>query len=224
MRLAKWLSLFLILGAILICVPPAFADDPFGGPATQNSGNGTTTWGAIYINDCTPAITFAPNSALWFKVDAWRYHKLQIALADIPHDSASKFFEGTTSDQSPNLVNGFWLKVYPPETLGPNYAYRDQKHRADLLTTSNGIRPDGSELHFVGMANHNPFMPDYLLWYEGVFDGWVYLRVENKMPWNALALICINRERYMDDPPPPEWEDAEPDPYDTLPVDRRDTK
>jgi hypothetical protein len=221
MQHLKWFLISAVLIVFLISVPSASADDPFGGPPTKDSGNGTTTRGAIYINECTNSIAFAPNSVLWFKVDAWLYHKLLVWLDDDPHDSAAKYFEGSTSDQSPNLVNGFWLKVYPPEALGPNYAYRDQKHRADLLTTDNGIRPDGSELTFVGMANHNQFIPEHLLWYEAVFDGWVYLRVENKMPQKANAIICAIRVRYMDDPPPPEYQD-EPD-HEFIPYpDRRD--
>jgi len=221
MQLLKWIGLVLFCSVLLTFAAPAAADDPFGGPPTSASGNGTTTWGAIYINGCTAVTTFAPQVTLWFKVDAWRNHKIQIWLDDEPRDSAAKFFEGSRHDQSPNLVNGFWLKVYPPEVLAPNYAYADQRHRADLLTTVNGIRPDGNEVNFVGMANHNPFIPEHLLWYEAVFDGWVYLRVENKMTWTANAVVCADRIRIADDPPPPEWE---PDPFDEhiLPADRRD--
>lgn len=184
---------------IILMVAPVFADDPFGGPISSTSGNGATTQGAIYIADrCSPSITFPAHSSRWFKADSSDDYKLQVWLDDDPlWGAAYKYFENNpdpaTSDQSANLLNGFWLRVYAPDTLNPNYAYPDPDHRADLLTTRDGIRSDGTEVTWVGYANHNQFVSDHLLWYEARFKGWVYMRVENKMQWDGKAIVCTAR-------------------------------
>lgn len=195
----KYIAIIFTLIVIALTAVTARADDPFGGPASGTSGNGTTTQSAIYIGEqCSPAITFPSGSFRWFKVDAWDDYKLQIWLDDVPlWGGAYKYFENnpdlTRSDQSPNLLNGYWLRIYAPDSLGPNYGYNDQQHRADLLTTTNGIRPDGTEVNYVGMANTNRFVA-HLLWYEARFNGWVYVRVENRMMWDDSAMVCSHRE------------------------------
>ena len=208
-----WLSVFACLVGVFLLSSPVSADDPFGGPPTAESGEGKTTRGAIYIGDqCSTSTKFAAGSALWFKADTWRDYNLQVWLDDDPQwGAALKYFENNpapqTSDQSPNLLHGFWLRVYDPDSLFANYAYDDQAHRMDLLTTDNGIRPDSTEVVWHGMANNNKFVTDHLLWYEGHFNGWVYLKVYNKMIWDNNAIVCTRRVKRPEPPPPPPSKD-----------------
>lgn len=216
MRHMKLLGTLMALAAIVIFAAPALADDPFGGPVTNTSGNGATTWAAINIAEqCSPSLTLAAHSSRWFKADTSDDYKLQVWLDDDPQwGAASKYFENypdlPTSDQSPNLINGFWLRVYAPDALNPNYAYQDQGHRADLLTTWDGIRADGTEVPAVGFANHNQFVANHLLWYEARFTGWVYIRVENKMQWDGNAIVCTHREYSPRPRPQPTPQDNQP--------------
>ncbi len=164
MTYLKLFGAMVVLVLIVFIVVPVSADDPFGGPATGLSGNGITTWGAIYIAEqCSSSTTFPARSARWFKADAWDDYRLQVWLDDDPQwGAAFKYFENypdpAASDQSENKLHGFWLRVYAPDTLNPNYAYDDQDHRADLLTTRDGIREDGIEVSWVGYANNNKFV------------------------------------------------------------------
>lgn len=202
------LRVFIALVAISFAAGIAYANDPFGGPPTTSSGDGSTTTEAIYIGEgCSPVMRFAAGSPLWFKVDTSEDYKLQIWLDDSPlWGAALKYFEGSpdpaASDQSPNKINGYWLRVYAPDALNANYWYGDEGHRMDLLTTNDGIRPDGSEVPWVGMANNNKFIANHLLWYEARFSGWVYVRVENRMQWDDSAIVCAHHE-YSPKPPPP---------------------
>ena len=217
MQYLKLTSAVVALMLMVFIVAPVRADDPFGGPVAGTSGNGTTSWGAIYVAEkCSPSVLIPARSARWFKADAWDDYKLQVWLDDDPlWGAAFKYFENypdpVTSDQSENKLHGYWLRVYAPDSLNPNYAYGDQDHRADLLTTRDGIRSDGSEVTWVGYANNNKFVTDHLLWYEARFKGWVYLRVENKMQWDGKAVVCTHRA-YSPRPQPqfqptPSWWD-----------------
>jgi len=49
MKNMKWIIPLAVVVVLLMVALPAAADDPFGGPPSKTSGNGTTTWGAIYI-------------------------------------------------------------------------------------------------------------------------------------------------------------------------------
>lgn len=199
MNRIKILIALVALVLLVVIVTPALADDPFGGPATASGGNGTTTWGAIYVaQQCSASINFPAGAARWFKMDAWEDYQMQISLDDDPQwGAAYKYFENysnpAVSDQTANKLHGFWLRIYAPDSLNPNYAYADQAHRADLLTTRDGIREDGSEVPWVGYANQNKFIGEHLLWYEARFKGWVYARVENKMLWDGQAIVCTHR-------------------------------
>lgn len=203
----RLVGLFFALVAISISATSAFANDPFGGPPSSSSGDGITTQGAIYIGEgCTPAVSFPAGSSRWFKVETGEDYKLQIWLDDSPlWGAALNYFENSphpaTSDQSPNKINGYWLRVYAPDALNTNYFWGDEEHRMDLLTTDDGIRPDGSEVPWVGMANFNKFVANHLLWYEARFNGWVYLRVQNQMQWNDNAVVCVGHE-YSPKPEP----------------------
>ncbi len=213
--------------AMLLFSAPAFADDPFGGPPSATSGNGLTTWGAIYVGDqCSPSIRFAAGSALWFKADTSKDYNMQVWLDDNPQwGAAFKYFENNpdpkTSDQTANLLHGFWLRVYAPDSLFPNYFFDDQAHRMDLLTTQSGIRPDTTEVNWVGMANNNKFVTDHLLWYEGHFDGWMYLQVFNKMMWDNNAVVCTHRILRPQPPAPPPPADKPSDNPTNDPLDKK---
>lgn len=223
-------SIFASLVGIVLLSSAVSADDPFGGPPSASSGDGRTTWGAIYVGDqCSPSIKFPAGATLWFKADTWRDYNIQVWVDDDPQwGAAFKYFENyqapQTSDQSPNRLNGFWLRVYAPDALAPNYWYPEGS-RMDLLTTENGIRPDGSEVRYVGMANNNKFVTDHLLWYEARFDGWTYFQVFNKMMWDNNAIVCTRRIKRPDPPAPPQQQENKnqppnngwQDPLDKLP-------
>lgn len=49
MKHLKWLVPLAVVVLLLAIAIPAAADDPFGGPPSKTSGNGTSTWAAIYI-------------------------------------------------------------------------------------------------------------------------------------------------------------------------------
>ena len=49
MKNMKWIIPLAVVVVLLMVALPAAADDPFGGPPSKTSGNGTTTWGAIYV-------------------------------------------------------------------------------------------------------------------------------------------------------------------------------
>jgi hypothetical protein len=45
-----------------------------------------------------------------------------------------------------------------------------------------------------GYGVFNKFQPSHLLWYEGSWDGWVFLRVGNQMLWDGTATVCSYRQ------------------------------
>jgi hypothetical protein len=48
MKHLKWIVPLAVVVLLLLIALPAAADDPFGGPPSKTSGNGTSTWAAIY--------------------------------------------------------------------------------------------------------------------------------------------------------------------------------
>jgi hypothetical protein len=49
MKNLKWIIPLAVVVVLLMVALPAAADDPFGGPPSKTSGNGATTWGAVYV-------------------------------------------------------------------------------------------------------------------------------------------------------------------------------
>jgi len=43
-------------------------------------------------------------------------------------------------------------------------------------------------------ATFNPNQPSHLLWTEGTYDGWVFVRVWNQMIWDGRATVCSFRD------------------------------
>ena len=217
----KYLKLIVPLAvviALLLTVVPAFADDPFGGPPSKTSGNGSTTWGAIYIGDngCWTG-KLAAGSAMWFKADSWAGKKFQVWLdeelagATKPSGSsvwgaANAYFWGTVpGDQwqpnsiannpmDANMLEGYALKLYDPDNLQPNFYWPTPN--MGLLTTKSGSGPGFSASH-TSWANFNPDQPSHLLWNENKWVGWVYMKVYNQMIWDGTFSICTYRAPYV---------------------------
>jgi len=62
------------------------------------------------------------------------------------------------------------------------------QHNYDIATgaliSSNAVK---------GYGTFNPVQPSHLLWYEGNWDGWAFVRVFNQMIWDGTATVCSYR-------------------------------
>lgn len=105
--------------------------------------------------------------------------------------------------QTENFINGFVMAVYDPDNLKPMWAF-DPPNAAILSVNTNSqgelLRgPDGISVQdstgagIEGYASFNPSEPRHLLWYEGRFNGWVYVSVFNQMIWDGAARVCSQR-------------------------------
>lgn len=228
MRYLRVILPLLVILATLLATLPVAADDPFGGPPSKNSGDGSTTWGAIYIGDngCWTG-GMAAGAAMWFKADTWKDKHLQIFLDDrlagaatpkgpgtaldwkingsAVWGAAKNYFQGKApgapeeanslgnSPQEVNFKQGFAFRVYDPDSLFPNYEYNAPNMW--LLTTRSARGANRRSVPSHGWGNpETPFVPNHLLWYEGAFDGWVYIKAYNQMLWNGTMTICAYRD------------------------------
>lgn len=108
-----------------------------------------------------------------------------------------------SAPQTANFLEGFVLAIYDPDNLKPFWAFRPPN--AAILSVNTDARglllpgPDsitieqatGAGIH--GWANHNPNVPQHLLWYEGRFHGWVFVMAYNQMIWDGFASVCSQR-------------------------------
>ncbi|MCL4396254.1 MAG: hypothetical protein M1482_15885 [Chloroflexi bacterium] len=224
MRYMKWVVLFPVAIVALVTALPAFADDPFGGPPSSSSGNGSTTWSAIYIgNDGCWTGALAAGSNMWFKADTWPVNldgvpvTLLVWLDDeLPGairpsgaavlGPAYNYFVGTADDfdsanrlgdQQASFVNGFAFRVFDPDALAPNYYYAAPNMW--ILTTANGAAPKGN-VQSEGWGTHNSQgEPNHLLWYEGgSWSGWVYIQAYNQMLESGTFSICTQKHLRFD--------------------------
>jgi len=218
MKYLKVIVPMLVLAALLVTAMPAAADDPFGGPIpSKTSGDGSTTWAAIYIGDdgmWTGKI--AAGASMWFKADAWANKHEQVWLDDqLPGSttwsgssnwSALNYVKGSSpSDpknltytidgtQNANYIHGFAMRIYDQTNLFPNYYY--PAPNAFILTTR--ACRDGSPAMVAckthGWGSFNFGQPSHLLWYEGNFPGWIYIRVYNQMLYDGWFTIGTKRD------------------------------
>jgi len=98
MKYMKFIVPLAIVVLMLMIALPAAADDPFGGPPSRTSGNGGTTWAAIYVaNTCSAKITLPAGSATWFKFDTWKSVDTEVYVDDVPKFGAAYlYFNGQT--------------------------------------------------------------------------------------------------------------------------------
>ncbi len=105
--------------------------------------------------------------------------------------------------QTENDIEGFVMAVYDPDNLKPMWAFDppnaailsvNTDSKGKLLTGPDNIsvmEATGAGIH--GYGSFNPGEPSHLLWYEGRFNGWVFVSVYNQMIWNGTASVCSQR-------------------------------
>lgn len=96
MKYMKFIVPLAIVVLMLMIALPAAADDPFGGPPSRTSGNGSSTWAAIYIaNTCSAKQTLPAGGAQWYKFDTWKSVDTEVYVDDVPKwGAAYNYFNG----------------------------------------------------------------------------------------------------------------------------------
>lgn len=96
MKYLKFIVPLAIVVLMLMIALPAAADDPFGGPPSRTSGNGATTWAAVYIaNTCSAKLTIPAGASMWFKFDTWKSVDTEVYVDDVPKFGAAyNYFNG----------------------------------------------------------------------------------------------------------------------------------
>jgi hypothetical protein len=150
----------------------------------------------IWLDDEESSATQASGSAVFGAADMYMW-------GTAPGDAWQK--NALDGSQVENFLEGFVMAVYDPDNLRPNFAFAPPN--AAILTLNADERgflqrgPDNLSLKEItgagihGYGSYNPGMPNHLLWYEGQFDGWVYVRVSNQMIWDGVASVCSQRVR-----------------------------
>ena len=99
-----------------------------------------------------------------------------------------------------NFLHGFVMAILGPGNLKPNNTFNPPN--AAILTLDvdkAGILKRGqdnrslAEITGAGISSYGDFNrnePSHLLWYQGHFDGWVYVMVYNQMIWDGTASVC----------------------------------
>jgi len=150
----------------------------------------------IWLNDELDGATKSSGSATFGAAD-------RDMLGTAPGDGWQVNALSGHGDQSENFLEGFVMAVYDPDNLRPNYAF--EAPNAALLSVNVDARgmllhgPDnlsvkdvtGAGIH--GYGSYNPFEPAHLLWYEGQWDGWVFISVYNQMVWDGTMTVCSQR-------------------------------
>jgi hypothetical protein len=125
----------------------------------------------------------------------------------------------------PNEINGYFMLIYDPDALQPNYAFAPPNAAILTLNVSGAgsLRRSCTAASYAGQpcvpassggpstergvsltgmlgdqakirgATFNPNQPSHLLWSEGTYDGWVYVRVWNQMLWDGWVSVCSYR-------------------------------
>jgi len=117
----KFIVPLAIVAVMLMVAIPAAADDPFGGPPSRTSGNGATTWAAVYIKGtCSAASTLASGSTRWFKWDATKEYDQEVYVDDVPKwGAAYNYFDqvdpkiGNSDGGNGNDIR-LGIRQYPP--------------------------------------------------------------------------------------------------------------
>ncbi|MBM3128359.1 MAG: hypothetical protein FJ009_06945 [Chloroflexi bacterium] len=196
------------------------------------------------------------GSSKWFKLDTWWKSndgskiRTQIWLDDeldgatkpsgsAVFGAANKYYWGTApmdgwsanvfwgaNANDINEVNGYFMMVYDPDVLQPNFAFAppnaalftvDYSGAGSLrrsctsaayagqpcVPASKGGASTPAGVSLTGMlgaqnkingATFNRFQPSHLLWTEGGYDGWVFVRVWNQMLWDGTVSVCSYRQ------------------------------
>ncbi len=161
MKYLKVVVPLLFVVALLSVAMPISADqpgtneDPFGGPPSRGSGDGTSPRKAIFnggiwagttnldaatserpreLQNCA-TLNIPAGPRRWFKSDTWRNARLDITVQDQPQwGAATGYFSGTNEDQTGVGRDGLLLVVYDPDNLRPNFAF--PAPNAALLTVN----------------------------------------------------------------------------------------
>jgi hypothetical protein len=153
--------------------------------------------------------------------------------------AANKYYWGTapgdgwsgnvywgTNAQEENEINGYFMIVYDPDALQPNFAFAPPNAALFTLDVSGAgsLRRSCTSAAYAGQpcvpaskggpstpagtsltgllgsqtkisgATFNKFQPSHLLWTEGGYDGWVFVRVWNQMIWDGTVSVCSYRQ------------------------------
>jgi hypothetical protein len=150
----------------------------------------------IWLDDERDGATTASGSAIFGAADRYMF-------GTAPGDGWQVNALRDSVPQTANFLEGFVLAIYDPDNLKPLWAF--QPPNAAILSVNTDARglllagPDGitiaeatgAGIH--GFANHNPNVPNHLLWYEGRFHGWVFVMAYNQMIWDGAASVCSQR-------------------------------
>ena len=151
----------------------------------------------IWDDDELATATKASGSAVWGAADHYM-------LGTAPGDAWQK--NALDRSQSDNFVNGFVMAIYDPDNLKPMWAFDPPNaallsvstdSKGELLRGPDSISvKDATGAGIEGYASFNPSEPRHLLWYEGHFNGWVFVSVYNQMIWDGVASVCSQRVQY----------------------------
>jgi hypothetical protein len=199
-------------------------------------------------------VKVSAGGSKWFKLDTWwkdssgRKLATQIWLDDeldgatqpsgsAVFGAANKYFWGTApadgwsqniywgaNAMDPNEINGYFMIVYDPDALQPNFAYPAPNAALLTLGGTGGTSRTCTSAVYAGQpcvkaasggpsvntgvslggllgvqtkiqgATFNRNQPSHLLWTEGGYDGWVYVRVYNQMIWDGTVSVCSYRQ------------------------------
>lgn len=117
------------------------------------------------------------------------------------------YFDGANSQTGYRVrtgpsLQGYVMAIYDPDALQPNREFDPPNAFILTLNTSGSgglLRSKGNvSLGSVGGGPHgfgqyNYGEPKHLLWYDGRFDGWVYIRIYNQMVWDGVVTVCSYR-------------------------------
>ncbi len=148
----------------------------------------------IWVDDELDGATKASGWSVWGAAD-------QYMLGTAPGDA----WQRNTLDRSQveNFLNGFVMAVYDPDNLNPMWAFNppnaailsvNTNSRGELLSGPDNVSvkdATGAGIH--GYGSFNPSEPSHLLWYEGHFNGWLFISVYNQMIWEGWESVCSQR-------------------------------
>jgi hypothetical protein len=162
----------------------------------------------IWLDDERNDATAPSGRAVFGAADAYMF-----GVAPGDGWSKNQFFDSGNSSitsyryfSGPGL-EGFVMAIYDPDNLKPNYYFKapngwiltENVSGSGSLQRSAAGQPNGQSnasggaggVH--GYAQYNYAEPSHLLWYQGRFDGWAYIRVFNQMIWDGVVTVCSYR-------------------------------
>lgn len=131
----KYLKLIVPLAIVVLMLMialPAAADDPFGGPPSRTSGNGASTWAAVYIaNTCSAKQSLPAGGAMWFKYDTVKSVDTETYVDDVPKFGAAYNYFNKVTPKYGNSNGGdgndirLGIRQYPPTWATKEQAQAD---------------------------------------------------------------------------------------------------